>query len=104
MTVCIFELGVEMLCSKPPVNYGGLKNPVYMFSLNRVKKYFLNPQAFFSHLKYCIAHLNIFVVLNISISHTVYISLTYGGPTVEDLVKLKFCISKPMTEKEAIIF
>jgi len=59
--------------------------------------------GFVSHLKYCIAYLNIFLVLNISISHTVYITLTYGGPTVEHWEKLKFCISKPVTEKEAII-
>lgn len=59
--------------------------------------------GFVSHLKYCIAHLNIFVVFNISNSHTVYITLTYGDPTMENSEKLRFCISKPVTEREAII-
>lgn len=85
------------------MDYGGLKKSYLHVLLELGEEIFPEPTGFFSHLKYCIANLNIFLVLNISISHTVYITLTYGGPTVEDLEKLKFCISKPVTEKEAII-
>lgn len=33
--------------SKPLTDYEELKSPAQMFSLNLVKKYFLNPQALF---------------------------------------------------------